>query len=326
MSARRLGRAAAALALLAVVGAACARQASQDQVLRWNDEIARLEAERDSLERRAAELIAQDPRIQALPGGDVVVAVPTSFVRDVIDRLFEDVADHITLRLTGLRARVEKTVKKVVTIGQFVVEVDSLTAVGKLRPGKPDLHFGDRGVSLSLPVTVSEGRGEAVIHFVWDGKNVAGATCGDMDIRQRVDGTLVPADYRMSGRLSFDVRGSRAIGTFHFPVTKLRIRVRPSKESWAAIHAILEEKSGVCGWVLDKVGVPDLLTGVVETRGFNVRLPLDRLQPMIFPAGAQDSVIVGGRTLAVNAETHTFRIDPDAIWYSATVRVGSGPR
>jgi hypothetical protein len=176
-----------------------------------------------------------------------------------------------------------------------------------------------------LPVTVREGRGEAVIHFIWNGKNVAGATCGDMDIRQRVDGTLVPAEYRMSGTLSFDLRGSRAIGTFHFPETKLRIRVRPSKESWAAIHAILEEKSGVCGWVLDKVGVPDLLTGVVETRGFNVKLPLDRLQPMIFPAGAQDSVTVGGRTIAVNAQTHTFRIDSDAIWYSADVRVGPAP-
>jgi hypothetical protein len=315
-----------ALVLMAVLGASCWRNASQDQVRRWNGEIVRLEVERDSLERRVAGLMAQDPRIQALPGGDVVVAVPTSFVRDVIDRLFEDVADRITLRLSGLHARVEKTVKKVITIGAFVVEVDSLKAVGKLRPGKPDLQFGHQGVSLSLPVTVSEGHGEAVIHFIWDGKNVADATCGDMDIRQRVDGTIVPAEYRMSGTLSFEVRGSRAIGTFHFPETKLRIRVRPSKESWAAIHAILEEKSGVCGWVLDKVGVPDLLTGVLETQGFNVRLPLDRLQPMIFPAGAQDSVTVGGRKLAVNAQTHTFRIDPDAIWYSATVRVGPASR
>ena len=41
-------------------------------------------------------------------------------------------------------------------------------------------------------------------------------------------------------------------------------------------------------------------------------------------AAAQDSVTVGGRTLAVNAQTHTIRIDPDAIWYSATVRIGSG--
>jgi len=323
---RRAMAASAALVLLAALGAGCSRSASQDQVRGWSGEIARLEAEQDSLRRRVTELIARDPKIQALPEGDIVVAVPTAFLRDVIEHLFEDVADHVTLSLSGLRAHVAKTVKKVVTIGEFVVDVDSLKAVGRLRPGKPALTFGRGGVSLTLPVTVTEGRGEAVIHFVWNGKNVAGVTCGDMDIRQRVDGTLVPADYVLSGTLGFDLRGSRAVGTFHFPETRLQIRVKPSQKSWDAINALLEEKRGVCGWVLDKVDVPSLLSGVVETKGFNVKIPLDRLQPLRFPAGAQDSVTVGGRTLAVSAQTRTFRIDPDAIWYSADVRVGSTVR
>lgn len=317
---------AAGLVLFAALGMACARRASDEQQRSWSGEIARLEAEQDSLRLRAAELIAADPKIQALPGGDVVVAVPTAFVRDIIEHLFVDVADHITLSLTGIRAHVAKTVKKVVTIGEFVVDVDSMKAVGRLRPGKPAVSFDGGRVSLSLPVTVTEGRGEAVIHFTWDGKNVAGATCGDMDIRQKVDGTIVPADYRLSGTMSLDIRGSRAVATLRFPETRLRIRVQPSKESWDAIHALLDEKKGVCGWVLDKVDVPSLLSGVVETKGFSVKLPLDRLQPIKFPAGAQDSVTVGGRTFAVSAQTHTLRIDPDAIWYSADVRVGSGSR
>src|SRR5262245_19519881 len=323
---RRAMAATAALVLLAALGAGCSRSASQDQRRGWSGEIARLEAEQDSLRRRVTELIARDPKIQALPEGDIVAAVPTAFLRDVIEHLFEDVADHVTLSLSGLRAHVAKTVKKVVTIGEFVVDVDSLKAVGRLRPGKPALTFGRGGVSLTLPVTVTEGRGEAVINFVWNGKNVAGVTCGDMDIRQRVDGTLVPADYVLSGTLGFDLRGSRAVGTFHFPETRLQIRVKPSQKSWDAINALLEEKRGVCGWVLDKVDVPSLLSGVVETKGFNVKIPLDRLQPLRFPAGAQDSVTVGGRTLAVSAQTRTFRIDPDAIWYSADVRVGSTVR
>jgi len=324
MSSPRTILAAACLVLLAALGVACAQRTSDDQVRAWNADIARLEAEQDSLHRRAAELIALDAKIQALPEGEVVVSVPTSFVRGMIERVFEDVADHITLSLSGIRAHVAKTVKKVVTIGEFVVDVDSMKAVGKLRPGKPEITFQGGRVGLSLPVTVTEGRGEAVVHFVWNGKNVAGVTCGDMDVSQRVDGTIVPADYRLSGTLSLEIQGARAVGTMHFPETRLQIRVKPSQKSWDAVQAILDQKRGVCGWVLDKVDVPSLLTGVVETKGFSVKLPLDRLRPIRFPAGAQDSVTVGGRVIAVSAQTRTLRIDPDAIWYSATVHVGSG--
>jgi hypothetical protein len=292
----------------------------------WNDELARMQAEQDSLRARVAELIANDERIQSLPRGEVVIAVPTAFVRDVIGHLFHDVVNHVTLRLSGIKAHVAKSVKKVVTVGEFVVDVDVQEVVARLRPGQPTISFGNDRVALSLPVSVTEGHGTALIHFKWDGKNVADMTCGDMDLTQKVSGNAIPSGYLVSGALALTIRGSRVVATPHFPETRLRIRVKPSQESWDAIHAILAEKQGVCGWVLEKVNVPGILTNVAETKGFNVRLPLEKLKPVILPAGVRDSVTVAGRMLAVSAQTNAIRIDPDAFWYSATVRVEPGNR
>ena len=307
--------------LAALLAIGCARTPSSDERKRWDLEIGHLQAEQDSLRARAAELIADDPRIRALPQGDVVVAVPTAFIRNVIDRLFRDVANRVTLRLSGIKAHVAKKVKKVVTVGEFTVDVNIDQVVGKIRPKPPRIAFGGDSISLKLPISIKEGRGEATIHFVWDGKHVAGLACGDLDITQKVSGNVIPADYLVTGRIDLGIKGRRVVAALVFPETRLRIRVNPSKESWAAIDSILDEQKHVCGWVLDKVNVPGLLANLTETKGFNVKLPVDKLKPVILPAGIRDSVQVGQRSLAIDAQTKSLRIDPDAIWYSAVVKL-----
>ena len=308
-------------ALAALLAAGCSRTPSQEERRGWDLEIARLQAEQDSLRARAAVLIAADPRILGLPEGEVVVAVPTSFIRQVIDRLFQDVVNRITLRLSGIKAHVAKKVKKVVTVGEFTVDVNIDQVVGKIGPKPPRIAFGGDSISLKLPIAIKSGRGEATIHFVWDGKHVAGLACGDLDITQKVTGNVVPANYLVTGRIELRIKGRRVVAALRFPETKLRVRVKPSKESWAAIDSILDEQKHVCGWVLDKVNVPALLENLTETKGFNVKLPVDKLKPVILPAGIRDSVQVGDRSLAIDAQTKSIRIDPDAIWYSAAVKL-----
>lgn len=317
----RISRGLRIAALAALLAAGCARTPSKEERQGWDADIARLEAEQDSLRARAAVLIAADPRIQALPEGEVVVAVPTAFIRNVIDRLFTDVANRITLRLSGIKAHVAKKVKKVRTIGEFTVDVNIDQVVGKIAPKPPRIAFGGDSISLKLPIAIKNGRGEATIHFVWDGKGLAGLTCGDLDITQKVYGNVIPADYLVTGRIELGIKGRRVVAALKFPETKLRVKVRPSKESWAAIDSILDEQKHVCGYVLDKVDVPNLLENLTETKGFNVRLPVDKLKPVILPAGIRDSVQMGQRSLAIDAQTKSIRIDPDAIWYSAEVKL-----
>jgi hypothetical protein len=309
----------AACAALLVVVPGCSRKSSTEQVRAWGSEIQRLEAEQDSLRARVTELVEKDARIRSIPRGSVVVSVPTVFLRSVITRVFDDVADKVTLVLTGLKAHVAKKVKKVVPIGEFVLDVDIHSVRGKLRPGQPDIRFEGNQVSMALPVTVSEGGGEATVHFVWDGKNVAGATCGDMDVTEEVSGTVIPSTYVVSGSMNLAIRGREIVCTPVFPETKLRIRLKPSQASWDSVNAILAEKRGVCGWVLDKVNVPALLEKIVQEKGFNVKLPVQKIRPFAVPAGVRDSVTVGEKVLTFDTRTKSLRIDPDAIWYSADV-------
>jgi hypothetical protein len=307
--------------VLAAAVASCSLPPSASKQQGWDREIARLQAEQDSLRARAAELIATDPRIQRLPVDDVVISVPTSFVRSVIERVLADVASRITLRIGGIKAHVEKSVKKIVTIGNFTVDVLVREVVGKLETKKPDVRFAADKISLALPVELNQGHGRASIHFVWDGKNVAGAACGDMDVTQEVSGNAIPSRYLITGSLGLALRGNELVATPKFPETKVRIRVTPSKASWAAIDSLLESKKGVCGYVLDKVNVPEILKGVVQEKGFNVALPLSKVKPFVIPAGVRDTLTVGDRVFTVATTSKSVRIDPDAIIYSAGVEL-----
>ena len=311
----------AMFAALLVAVSGCSRQPSAAQAQAWSAEIQALQAEQDSLRSRVAEVVAKDPRIQNLPKGDVVLSVPTAFLQSVIERVFDDVASNVTLSMSGIKAHVAKKVKKIVTIGEFVVDVDIKRVTGKLRPGRPDIDFGGNAVSMSLPVELSEGFGEAMIHFVWDGKNVADAACGDMDLTQRLTGSVIPSKYVVKGRMTLAIQGTQIVCTPDFPETKLLIRVKPSKASWAAVDSILAEKRGVCGWVLDKVDVPSLLAGVVQEKGFNVKLPLYKIKSFPLPGGVRDTVKVGDQVVSFASTMNSFRIDRDAVWYAASVAV-----
>lgn len=308
---------------LALTSAGCSRTARPEQVREWNAEIRALQAEQDSLRARVAELVSRDESVRRVPKGDVVLSVPTRFIRQVLERVFEDVADNVSLSLKGLKAHIAKSVRKVVPIGDFVVDIDIHEVRGRLRPRTPQLVFGGNQVALSLPVELSRGDGDATVHFVWDGKNVSGVTCGDMDVTQNVTGSVIPAEYVLEGSMKLAVRGSRIVCTPEFPETRLRLRLKPSAESWQAVDSILAEKHGACGWVLDKVDVPGMLEGLLQEKGFHVKLPMHKIRPFALPAGVRDTIQVGGRMLTFTTRTNTLRLDPDAIWYSADVAVRS---
>jgi hypothetical protein len=317
VSLRRITRLAFLAVLTAWVATGCSRVAPESERKAWSAELARLQAEQDSLRARAAELVAADPRLTRIPEGDVVISVPTSFVRTVVVQLFDQVAESVTLRLGGIKAHVAKPVKKIVTLGEFVLDVDIREVVGKLTPGTPNVDFSDDRIGMRLPIALSEGTGTAVLHFVWNGKNVADLTCGDLDITRTLSANVVPANYEVTGSLGLAVLDNRVVCSPRFPPTKLRIRVAPTKKSWQEIDKILEEKHGVCGFVLDKVKVPEILERIVQEKGFNVALPFSKLKPFTVPAGVSDSVEVGSRTLAVETTTKSIRVESDAILYSA---------
>ena len=179
-----------------------------------------LQRERDQLRARQTEMVTKDPRLMGMPGSGVRVGIPTPLVRTLVQRVLTGFVDSVTLKLTRLKVHKAGTVKKVVTIGTYDLNVVIDEVTGQLETGEATLGFGGDQITVALPVKVKSGSGDATIDFTWDGKNVSGAVCGDMTIKQKVSGSVKPASYPVSGGLLLTADARQILASPRFPVVK----------------------------------------------------------------------------------------------------------
>jgi len=313
--------AALAPALLgALVLEACAGRKDRETPEELRAEIAALAKERDELRPKLDALIVKDPRIQGMPKAPVRVGVPTTLAKDLIERVTAGFVDHVTLELKNLKVDKTGTVKKVITLGDYELHVRIHRVSGRLKTGKPEVSFGGNKVSLAMPVTIASGGGNATINFKWDGKGVSDAVCGDLDVTQDVGGGVKPASYPVAGALVLTATAQEILASPKFPVIKVNLKVDPSEASWAAVQKILDEKHGVCGYVIDKVDVLKIVKGLID-KGFNVRLPTEKIKPMAVPVGIAPTMLVQGRQVELGIKLGELAITEDMIWLGAQVSV-----
>lgn len=320
-------RAPSAFAALAVSTAlaaslACGREDRQTPD-KLRAEIQALEKERQSLRQRMDELMVNDPRLKGMPDTPVRVGVPTTLARDLIQRVVAGFVDQVTLELKNLKVKKSGRVRKVVTIGEYDLDVTIHRVTGKLKTGKPEVTFGGDKVAIALPVTVASGSGRATIRFKWDGKNVAGATCGDMEVTQEVSGGVRPDTYPVKGGLVLTATAQDILAQPRFPQTRVNLKVVPSPQSWAAVDGILGGKDGVCGYAVEKVNVRGIVQRLVD-KGFNVRLPTEKIKPMAVPVGIEPTMMVKGKPVALSIKLGDLAITEDVIWLGARVSVAVG--
>jgi len=318
----------AALALVAVLSAAVGfwyswRRADRQTPAEIRAEIAALEVERDGLRQRLEGLVGTDPRLAGMPDTPVRLAVPTGLAGDLIGRVLTGAADQVTIELRNLRARKRGTVRKVITIGDYDLRVTVNQVVGTLRTGAPTVTFGGNEVALALPLTVAAGTGTATIDFAWDGRNISGAVCGDMTVRQVVSGSVRPRTYPVTGRLRLTSTDTEILAEPRLPPMRLHLNVVPSAASWQAAQKLLDDKTGLCGFVLDRVNVMGAVQRLVD-RGFRVRLPVEKLKAVALPVGVEPTMQVRGETVALGIRVGGLAITPHAIWLGAHVSVAGG--
>ncbi len=280
--------------------------------------IASLVKERDALRARVGGLLAQDSRFQGMPDGDVRLGVPTPLARGLVESVMAGFADQVTVRLSKIKVRKTGTVRKIIPLGDYDLKVTIDEVTGRLEMGKPELQFGGNKVEVALPVRVASGTGSATIDLVWRGRNIGGAVCGDMSLHQQVSGTVKPADYSIRGALLLTSTSQHIVASPRFPKTTVNLKVRPSAESWAGVQRTLDEKEGLCGFVLDKVD----LHGVIEDllgKGFDVTLPTENIRPMAIPVGLAQTMTVRDRPVTVGVEVGTLTITKGMIWLGADV-------
>jgi len=317
VSARRL----VATALLALAAGAGCRRGDAETPEQMQARIDVLLRERDELRARQTEMVTKDPRLMGMPTNGVRVGIPTPLVRTLVQRVLTGFVDSVTLKLTRLKVHKAGTVKKIVTIGTYDLNVVIDEVTGRLETGEATLGFGGDQITVALPVKVKSGTGDATIDFTWDGKNVSGAVCGDMKIKQKVSGSVKPASYPVSGGLLLQADARQILASPRFPVVKVKLQVEPSAESWAAVQKILDSKEGVCGFALDKVNIAGVLEGLVG-KGFDVRLPTEKIKPMAVPVGIAPTMNVRGKPLTIGVTLGHLAITEHMIWLGADVALG----
>jgi hypothetical protein len=308
-------------ALLALAAGTGCRRGDVETPEQMQGRIEALQRERDQLRARQTEMVTKDPRLMGMPGSGVRVGIPTPLVRTLVQRVLAGFVDSVTLKLTRLKVHKAGTIKKVVTIGTYDLNVVIDEVTGRLETGEATLGFGGDQITVALPVKVKSGSGDATIDFTWDGKNVSGAVCGDMTIKQKVSGSVRPASYPVSGSLLLEADARQILASPRFPVVKVKLKVEPSAESWAAVQKILDSKEGVCGFALDKVNIAGVLEDLVG-KGFDVRLPTEKIKPMAVPVGIAPTMNVRGKPLTIGVTLGHLAITEHMIWLGADVTLG----
>jgi len=288
-------------------------------------QIAALEAERKTLRARRAELMMKDQRLRNIPDTPVNVGIPTNLARALIEKIAAGFADRATIELRNIRVAATGTVKKVVTPGQWDLAVTVNRATARLKSGIPHTRFGRDAVAFDLPVTVAAGAGRATLNLKWDGRNIGGVVCGDLDVTRELSATVKPGTYLLSGDLALTATNTHVIVTPRFRSTTINLKVEPSDQAWAAVRKILDDKSGLCGMVLDHIDVVGALRGVID-RGFNVRLPTEHIKPMALPVGIEPFIDVRGRRVTLAIMVAGLSITEHAIWLGARVSVTENKR
>lgn len=280
-------------------------------------QIVALDAERAALRGRLEGLLVGDPRTDGMPESPVRVGVPTSLARTLITQMLTGLGGRVTLDLRDIRTRRTGTVRRVVTLGDYDLTATVTRVRATLRPGTPRLTFGGNRIALALPVTVG-GTARAEVDFTWDGRTVAGAVCGDMHVTETVTGTLVSRTYPVAGAVQLSADATGILAQPRVPRLRMHVDVTPSSESWAALQRILDEKRGLCGFVLDRVDVPGVVKRLID-RGFDIRVPTERVKAMALPVGVAPTLMVRGQPVALDIRVGDLAITERMIWLGAEV-------
>jgi hypothetical protein len=281
-------------------------------------DVVALQAERDALRLRSIALSAKDPRLAAMPTAPVVVGIPTALVRRITERFVTGLIDGATVELRDLEFQKTGSISKVVRIGDYRLTVAVKQTMCRLKAGTPTITFDGNGVSLALPVSVVSSAGHAIVNFKWDSRGLGGAICGDSDFTREVAGTIRPDTYVLSGSFSLVATPTRVLVTPHIPPARIRVRVEPSEKAWAEAQRVIDERSGVCGFVLDRVNALDPVRRRLQ-RGFTVRLPMDRIHPLALPIGVQPTIRIRGNRVTIDVRIERLIMGPEIIWLGVSV-------
>jgi hypothetical protein len=325
---------AGALALVLLVGGAVLLEhqrqgrASRDTPA----ELAELRLLDAQLHSRLQGLAARDPLVkEALQkDGDVLLAVRSRFLGDVLKEAARRYLDTVVLDLGEIRAQAQGVVKKdtflgTIEAGDWAVEVRIAEMRGVLKASAPTLDVAENVVTVGIPVSLQETTGTARLRFAWDSKALVNVVCRDFELEQELVGRALSDRYSIEGAFVLSVEPGKLAATPRFPERRYPIRLDLTPESWASVESALRSQDSLfkCGIGIDREKVMDRLRELAA-RGIEVELPDKLFRTVRSPSGIQRSVDVDGRRIELSVKTQALSVSSETFWSSAAVDAVAG--
>ena len=271
-------------------------------------------------------VLASEPGSWPTEGPDVLVGIRTELVQELVARTSEAYLAHVQLHLTP-EALVDVGDDVRIKLGLFKVYAGKWNLKANIQRVRTSLSV--EGIALTpadsnrfemlVPVTVSEGEGEAIIDFKWDSATMAAAVCRDFEVHDSFAGIVEPRTYEMPARVRLVASATGVDATPEF-TEQIEIRPEPTAESWAKVREMLDRQNSIfkCGIAIQPDAMEGLLRDLLR-KGFSFRLPDSILKPIRLPATVREAVMVGEKVIAVEARPSFLELTPDWLWYGTDV-------
>jgi hypothetical protein len=277
----------------------------------------------ERLERR----LRERARLRDSAGESLLIGIPAGVAERLAGEALAGLGSRVRLTLRGLRFRKADELRARLllgrrSVGRFVLSVEIHEVRAVLRPGKPRLAFGGDRVGVTLPVAVEDGAGRARLRFKWDGRGVAGAVCGDVDVTHEVAASVPRLTHTLAGALRLHVDGPALVAQPEFGDLELKLPIEPSAETWRFVDELIAGRGALCRAALGRVDVKEKIRGVLA-RGVRVKVPRRLLErPLRLPLEVERSLAMpGGGTMRVDARPMDVILTPARLWYGVKVEL-----
>lgn len=293
-------------------------------------ELAQLIGQRAELQERFRELTLKkdDEGFAEAPKGGVLIGIPTSFTRSIVEQMVTGLLGEVRLTLKNIKVHKADDVRaKLVfakrTMGSFVLDLDLHQIHARLKPDAPTLTFGGNRIGITLPVTAADSHATATIRFQWDSRGLANLACGNLDVTRDVDGSAVPTTYVVRGYFDLATDQGTLLADPEFGELRILVKVAPSEAAWKVVDDLIAAQEGTCGSALRKIDVKEKIAKILD-RGFNVKLPAKLFRPIRLPAGIRQSMELQGVQLLLEVKPTGLSVAKKRIWYGADIATHRG--
>lgn len=306
-------------------------KADRENPERVERDIVALTAVRDSLRTLVYDAALTSDILDGRPDGDVLIALPTSFVDGIVRSVVTGWFHDVDIKLPPLRFRKQGEVKARLgllgrrTVGSYALDLRLNDVQGRLQPDVPELTFGGDVITMAVPVRVANGTGKAHIRADWSSRGFARPVCGDMFAERDVSGEVKARTYVAKGRIVLSAVEGAVLADPDFPELAIRLFIEPSKASVAALDSLFDAKTGLCGYAVDKSRASDRIQELVG-RGFRVKIPQRFFRPINLPVAVETAVPVENREVPLTVTPSGIKVTPSSVWIAADVTLGAPKR